>query len=139
MYCRNCGKEIDDKAVICVHCGVATDNMFGARFNTKPAAPQEPAKPINVLAIVGLVVSGIGLFGGNYLFMVPGIVGLILSIIGMVKAKKYSYGGLAIAALVVSIAALAIWAMIWGIAFAIIIADYGWSHGGIYTALPFVY
>ena len=24
MYCKNCGKEIDDKAVICVHCGVAT-------------------------------------------------------------------------------------------------------------------
>ena len=22
MYCKNCGKEIDDKAVICVHCGV---------------------------------------------------------------------------------------------------------------------
>ena len=25
MYCKNCGKEIDDKAVICVHCGVATN------------------------------------------------------------------------------------------------------------------
>lgn len=24
MYCRNCGKEIDDKAVVCIHCGVAT-------------------------------------------------------------------------------------------------------------------
>lgn len=24
MFCKNCGKEIDDKAVICVHCGVAT-------------------------------------------------------------------------------------------------------------------
>jgi len=22
MYCRNCGKEIDDKAVVCVACGV---------------------------------------------------------------------------------------------------------------------
>ena len=22
MYCYNCGKEVDDKAVICVHCGV---------------------------------------------------------------------------------------------------------------------
>lgn len=21
MYCHNCGKEIDDKAVICIHCG----------------------------------------------------------------------------------------------------------------------
>lgn len=24
-FCRNCGKEIDDKAVICVHCGVSTE------------------------------------------------------------------------------------------------------------------
>ena len=23
MYCRNCGKEIDDNASVCVHCGVA--------------------------------------------------------------------------------------------------------------------
>ncbi len=28
MYCRNCGKEIDEKAVICPHCGVAQkDNL----------------------------------------------------------------------------------------------------------------
>jgi len=27
MFCYNCGKEIDDKAVVCIHCGVATNNM----------------------------------------------------------------------------------------------------------------
>lgn len=26
MFCRNCGKEIDDKAVICVHCGCLTNS-----------------------------------------------------------------------------------------------------------------
>ena len=26
MYCKNCGKEIDDKAVICIYCGCATGN-----------------------------------------------------------------------------------------------------------------
>lgn len=26
MFCSNCGKEIDEKAVICVHCGCATGN-----------------------------------------------------------------------------------------------------------------
>jgi len=25
MFCKNCGKEIDDKAYICPHCGVKTD------------------------------------------------------------------------------------------------------------------
>ena len=24
MYCKNCGKEIDDKAVVCPGCGVPT-------------------------------------------------------------------------------------------------------------------
>jgi len=27
MYCNNCGKEIDDKAVICIHCGVPAGNQ----------------------------------------------------------------------------------------------------------------
>ena len=31
MYCTNCGKQIDDKAVICVYCGVATNNPSVAR------------------------------------------------------------------------------------------------------------
>lgn len=27
MYCYNCGKQIDDNAVVCIHCGVPTKNM----------------------------------------------------------------------------------------------------------------
>ena len=27
MYCSKCGKEIDDEAVVCVHCGVETKNL----------------------------------------------------------------------------------------------------------------
>jgi hypothetical protein len=27
MYCPNCGKEIDDRAVVCVHCGVAVKQI----------------------------------------------------------------------------------------------------------------
>lgn len=26
MFCKNCGKEIDDKAAICIGCGVSTSN-----------------------------------------------------------------------------------------------------------------
>lgn len=26
MFCKNCGKEIDDQAAICVHCGVSTNS-----------------------------------------------------------------------------------------------------------------
>ena len=27
MYCKNCGKEIDDNAVVCPHCGVQQKRM----------------------------------------------------------------------------------------------------------------
>lgn len=27
MFCKQCGKEIPNAAVICVHCGVGTDNF----------------------------------------------------------------------------------------------------------------
>ena len=30
MYCKKCGKEIDNEAVICVHCGCATGNIYVA-------------------------------------------------------------------------------------------------------------
>lgn len=32
MYCRNCGKECDDKAVICIHCGCLTGNNDGKKI-----------------------------------------------------------------------------------------------------------
>lgn len=28
MYCTNCGSNLDDKAVICPHCGCATENYY---------------------------------------------------------------------------------------------------------------
>jgi hypothetical protein len=28
MFCRNCGKEIDDKAFVCPHCGVKTKTIM---------------------------------------------------------------------------------------------------------------
>ncbi len=34
MYCKNCAQEIDDRAVVCPHCGVAQSN---------PNVPMQPA------------------------------------------------------------------------------------------------
>lgn len=33
MYCKNCGKEIDDNAVICIHCGVAQKKVEEIKDN----------------------------------------------------------------------------------------------------------
>lgn len=37
MYCRNCGKEIDNNAVICIHCGVSV-----VPEATNPSGPRCP-------------------------------------------------------------------------------------------------
>ena len=41
MFCKNCGKELDDKAVICPGCGVATDNF--------KKEPEQAAPPVTII------------------------------------------------------------------------------------------
>ena len=43
MFCKNCGKEIDNIAAVCVHCGVAVEN--GNKFcpNCGMATPEDAA------------------------------------------------------------------------------------------------
>ncbi len=47
MFCTNCGKEIDDNAVVCVHCGCATQNM-GAQ------------KSLLITILLWLILGGLG-------------------------------------------------------------------------------
>lgn len=103
MFCKNCGKEIDDNAIVCPNCGVATENM-----NKEAAATAEPAaKKVNVCAILSLVFSvlafvGIWIFG--WLFYLGAPAALALSIVGLVFSKKLNNGkGLAIAGLAITI------------------------------------
>ena len=37
MYCSKCGNQIDDEAVVCPSCGVATEN-----FNKKSTNQEQP-------------------------------------------------------------------------------------------------
>ena len=112
MFCTNCGKEIDDNAVICVHCGVPTHNMIGARNVINAQQQQQPAKSINAFGLAGFIVSLVSLWLGVYL-CITAIVGLSLSIVGMVKAKNHRLNGFAIAGLVIGICAALIWGTYW--------------------------
>lgn len=87
MFCKNCGKEIDDKAAICPYCGVPTH----------PEAPV--ATKTNTLAIVGFVLS----------FFVA-IAGLVCSILARKQCRERGEGGegLAIAGIIISIAEMSI-------------------------------
>ncbi len=73
MFCKHCGNEIDNNAIICTNCGAATDNIN----KTSPAAAQK-----NTMALIGFILS----------FFMP-LVGLILSIIGYQNVKKPEYAG----------------------------------------------
>lgn len=108
MFCKNCGKEIDDNAYVCPHCGVKVAS--GQEVGT--SAP----KKVNGFGVAGFVVSLVSLISG--LFFYTSIVGLILSIIGMRFKNRYtSCNGLAIAGLVLGILSLVIWVIIIGIVF----------------------
>ena len=41
MYCRNCGNQIDNKAVMCPYCGAATGNPWPGQ-PSQPGWPQAP-------------------------------------------------------------------------------------------------
>lgn len=89
MFCKNCGQEINDNAVVCPHCGVATEKM--ATNNPAPAPAQK-----NTMALVGFILA---LLGFN-------LIALILSIVGLTYCKKPEYNGdgkgFAIAGIIIS-------------------------------------
>ena len=93
MYCENCGREIDDRAVVCPNCGVATGRRGVQASNDG-----------NAVAIVGFVFS----------FLIA-IVGLICSIVGYKKAKNEGapYGGLALAGIIISAVSMALAVLIY--------------------------
>lgn len=97
MFCKNCGSQINDEAVVCPHCGVATEKMAAAANAQSATAGGET----NVLAIVGFILSFFSL-----------IIGLVCSIIGYKQASDPKYNGngkgLALAGIIISSVSMAI-------------------------------
>ena len=58
MFCKNCGSQIDDNAVACPHCGVATDNFYMNR-GIAPSYNDAPSGGFAVLCfffpVIGLI------------------------------------------------------------------------------------
>ena len=75
MYCKNCGKEIDDKATACAYCGVSTKQEQKIYYVS--------TEKTNAIAIVGFVLS----------FFVA-IAGLICCILAYKRAPEYGDKGL---------------------------------------------
>lgn len=60
MFCTNCGKEIDDKAVVCVHCGCATETQ--KKEDSDKSTLRTVALIFMIIGCVGLASTIIGLF-----------------------------------------------------------------------------
>ena len=54
MFCKKCGKEIMDDAVICVHCGCSTQEAKNVIANTNDA-------PSTGMAVLGFFIPLVGL------------------------------------------------------------------------------
>lgn len=95
-YCEKCGAQMDDTTRFCPVCGAE---------NTAAAAqvvdPNQPPQGLNVMAIIGMAISG------------TGIPGIIVSAIAKKRAKSGQYrnplGPLATAGLIVSILMTIFW------------------------------
>lgn len=78
MYCKYCGKQIDDKAVMCVHCGRLLTTDFAPRLVS--AYSKKAEKSISGL-LLSLIVLILPIFS---------VLSLIVSSMQFVKAKKYN-------------------------------------------------
>ena len=57
MFCTKCGKEIQDEAVMCPHCGVPTDNFKKETKNAKTKSGMQTAIKILLYIACGLSIS----------------------------------------------------------------------------------
>ncbi len=75
MFCRNCGKEIDDKAAICVHCGVVVNE--GAVANTNPNA-----KSKLVAGLLGILLGAYGIHNFYLGYTKKAVTQLLICLLG---------------------------------------------------------
>lgn len=73
MYCRNCGKELNEGAVFCPYCGTKTGNdtpVPAEPQNTAPAEPSVPKKSHKALiAVIASIAAVLLIAGGIFAFL----------------------------------------------------------------------
>ena len=89
-YCRNCGKELLDEAVVCVGCGCSVD---GQSINNKstdgPTLLNTLSQRLKINGIIWLVIGVLQILGGVFIDWFLLIVG-VLNIISSVQDMQYS-------------------------------------------------
>ncbi|MBU0997757.1 MAG: TM2 domain-containing protein [Firmicutes bacterium] len=78
MYCSNCGKEIDDKAAICIHCGVPTNHY--KNVNTQDMT----LKSKLAAGLLAIFVGSLGIHNFYLGYTTKAWVQLLLTVVGWV-------------------------------------------------------
>jgi uncharacterized membrane protein YvbJ len=114
MYCKHCGKETIEDAVVCLSCGRFIENHI-----SKPNMEyqRKEGKTIATLSIV------FGILGFYPLAFIGSIIGFILAMIGL-SDQNNAYKGNCKIGLIISIVTFLIW-VIMIILFFILLFSYG--------------
>ncbi len=97
MFCNSCGKEIEDAAEFCGHCGTTTKAEGGGPAPQTPAGPPSPqgagqpqaAPPVGgelkskmAAGLLGILVGGLGIHRFYLGYNTIGIIQLLLCVVG---------------------------------------------------------
>ena len=127
MFCKHCGKEIDDRAEICPYCGVSTKKQ--GKFCAYCGNEVEDNAVIcpycgvrlcgertNGLGIAGFVLSLVSLIYG--IILVFQSIAFVFAVIAVCGRKKYSRAnGLAVAGLVISCVSVVLYSIVFCLIF----------------------
>ena len=108
MFCRNCGHQLDDRAVICTQCGILVGDL-----NLGVSAPKKNDERINGYGIASFAVSLASIWLGMF-FAIASLAGLGLGITAFVLRSKYNKAnGLALAGFIIGIVSTVFWLKKW--------------------------
>jgi TM2 domain-containing membrane protein YozV len=83
MYCGNCGKDVDEKAMACTNCGVAP--RTGNKFCYNCGSPTEPIQIVCIKCGVGLRKGGASGAASGKNKIAAGLLAIFLGAIGIHK------------------------------------------------------
>jgi hypothetical protein len=123
MQCSHCKTEFSEGDAFCVSCGkplnfqqATSPSSSSPVYAQNVYYPPIDRAPANAIAIVGMVFGIVSIPMSIYVF--PGIVGLILSLIGLVKSNGHAAKpkrSLAITGLITSIIGIVLTVILWAV------------------------
>lgn len=116
MFCRNCGKEVSDEAIMCISCGVPPKN--GKNYCQNCGEPTDPNAVVCIKCGVQLATTGTKSAKSK---LAAGLIGIFLGCLG-IHNFYLGYMGKAIAQLLITVLSFGflsfvsgIWGLIEGI------------------------